>query len=49
MSGTAYGKQVADMSTDYDGETLADEGNVVIYGETVEQIEKETGLSIQMV
>ena len=49
MSGTAYGKEVSSMSSDTDGRTLADEGNVVIYCECIEDIEKQLGLEVKMV
>lgn len=49
MSGRALGKEIGNIESDRDGQMLADEGNVVIYGDSIEEIEKQTGLTIQMV
>ena len=49
MSGRPLGKEIASIESDEDGQMFADEGNVVIYGDSIEEIEKQTGLTIQMV
>ena len=49
MSGRALGKEIASIESDEDGQILANEGYVVIYGESIYEIQKQTGLTIQMV
>jgi len=49
LSGKAYGKAVTSIRSDVDGQTLADEGNVVIYADDVLDIESQLGLKVEMV
>lgn len=50
MSGKAFGKEVNEnISFDSDGQTLANEGNIVIYVDDIELVEKQLGLEVQMV
>ena len=48
MTNKAYGKEVSSMESDIDGRTLADEGNVVIYCDNVEDIEKQLNIGVTM-
>ena len=50
MSGKAIGKEVnMNIKLDTDGAIFAEEGNIVIYGEELEEIEKQLGLEVTMV
>ena len=49
MSGKAYGYRVDSITSDYDGQTLAEEGTVIIYGEDVYDIEEALDMKVEMV